>query len=59
MTHANLMLALMLAFTYFMLGIAASWVEDKPHWRPDLLLWLPNVLYQGAGLLLMRRAAAR
>lgn len=58
-TQANLALALVLAMGYFLLTIAISWLESHPRWRPDLLIWLPNLAYQTAGLWLTARMAAR
>ena len=56
-THANLGLAVALGLGFFMLTAAVSWLEPYPHLRPDLLIWLPNLLFQSGGLLLTARAA--
>ncbi len=54
-TYANLALALALALSYFFLLVVVSWLEKKPEWRPDLLIWVPNLLYQGLGFYLLSR----
>jgi lipopolysaccharide export system permease protein len=33
-----------------------SWLEGAPHLRPDLLIWLPNIIFQGVGFCLIQRA---
>lgn len=54
-TYANLAIALVIAITYYFLIIAVSWLEDSRSWRPDLLIWLPNLVFQTIGFFLMRR----
>ena len=54
-TYANLAIALALALSYFFLLVVVSWLEKQPQWRPDLLIWLPNLLYQGLGFYLLNR----
>lgn len=56
-TYANLGVALAVAMSYYFLMVVVSWFEDNRALRPDLLVWLPNLLFQGAGLYLLRRAA--
>jgi len=54
-TMFNAGLALSLALVYFfLLTIVPEWMESFPQARPDLLVWLPNVLFQGIGLVLFR-----
>ena len=55
-TYANLAIALALAMTYYVLFIMAMWLEKNPAIRPDLWLWLPNILFLSAGLWALRRA---
>jgi lipopolysaccharide export system permease protein len=54
-TYANLAIALGLALSYFFLLVVVSWLEKQPAWRPDLLIWLPNLVYQGFGFYLLNR----
>ena len=48
-TFANVAIALALAMSYYMMIVVISWLEKYPHIRPDLLIWLPNLLFQTAG----------
>ncbi|MGC6456573.1 MAG: LptF/LptG family permease [Coraliomargaritaceae bacterium] len=56
-TYANLAMALVVAMTYYFLMVVVTWLEDNPALRPDLLVWLPNLLFQTAALFLIVRAA--
>ncbi len=54
-TMFNAGLALSLALVYFFfLTIVPEWLENVPQARPDLLVWAPNILFQGIGLALFR-----
>ena len=55
-TYANLGIALVIAMTYYFLMIVVSWLEESPRLRPDLLIWLPNIAFQGLGFYLLQRA---
>lgn len=48
-TSANLFLALGLALAYYFIVMAIGWLGDLAWLRPDLLYWLPNILYQFIG----------
>jgi lipopolysaccharide export system permease protein len=54
-TYANLGIALVIAMSYYFLMIVVSWLEEMPELRPDLLIWLPNLLFQAAGFWLLFR----
>lgn len=56
-THANLGIALVVAMTYYFLIIIVSWLEDIPTIRPDLLIWLPNLIFQVVGFWMIYRAS--
>ena len=56
-TYANLGIALVVAMTYYFLIIMVSWLEDIPALRPDLLIWLPNLIFQGIGFWMIYRAS--
>lgn len=58
-TYANFALAFALALLFNFLMVVTSWVEGNPSWRPDLLLWIPNLLFQAVGLSLLARANGR
>ncbi|MDR0755880.1 MAG: LptF/LptG family permease [Puniceicoccales bacterium] len=51
-TSANLVLAVGLALSYYFIVMAISWLETKPHLRPDLLVWIPNFIFQCLGVTL-------
>jgi lipopolysaccharide export system permease protein len=54
-TSANLGLALLLVLTYYILTVAVKSLDKHPHLRPDLLIWLPNLLFLGLGVWLFTR----
>lgn len=54
-TYANLGIALLLAFSYYLCGIIIDWQRAYPERHPELLVWIPNLLACGLGLWLMRR----
>jgi lipopolysaccharide export system permease protein len=54
-TSANLGVAVLLALGYYMLTIMVGWLDRHPEYHPDLLLWVPNVIFVGLGVWLMRR----
>ncbi|MGB0344306.1 MAG: LptF/LptG family permease [Coraliomargarita sp.] len=56
-TYANLAIALAIAMSYYFLIIVVTWLENNPALRPDLLVWLPNLLFQAAALYWIFRAA--
>jgi lipopolysaccharide export system permease protein len=49
-TSANLGLGLLLALGYYFATVMAGWFDNAPQWRPDLIVWLPNIVFQGFGL---------
>ncbi|MBT5168792.1 MAG: YjgP/YjgQ family permease [Opitutales bacterium] len=55
-TSANLFLAMGLALAYYFMMAAISWMDGLHQYRPDLLFWIPNILYQGIGCWLFYRA---
>ena len=54
-TSANIVLAVALALSFYFIVMAISWLESKPYLRPDLLVWCPNILFQGLGYKLIRK----
>jgi len=54
-TSANLGLALLLVLGFYLLTVVFKSLVKHPEFRPDLLLWLPNVLFIGLGLWLFTR----
>ena len=55
-TFVNAVVALIVALSYFLLTEMAKSVKD-PSYRPDLLVWLPNLIVIGGAVLLLRRAS--
>ena len=53
MFNAGLALALALVY-FFLLTTLPEWFQSFPKIRPDLLVWAPNVIFQGIGLMLFR-----
>jgi lipopolysaccharide export system permease protein len=41
--------------TFYFLTVAIKWLDRRPELRPDLLLWLPNVLFIGLAMWLFTR----
>jgi lipopolysaccharide export system permease protein len=56
-TFANLAIALALAMTYYIMTVVISWLEKYPTLRPDILIWLPNLIFQATGAILLWRAS--
>jgi lipopolysaccharide export system permease protein len=55
-TFVNAAVALAIALTYYLLTSMAGYVKD-PAYRPDLLVWLPNLIVITLGWFLLRRAS--
>ncbi len=58
-TSANLGLALGLVLSYYVLTVMVKWLDRHPEYRPDLLLWLPNLLFLVLGMWLFTRIEQR
>ncbi len=56
-TFVNLAIAIALAMSYYMMTVFISWLEKYPEIRPDILIWIPNFIFQGVGLYLIIRAS--
>ena len=56
-TSMGFLLSLIVAFSYFLFVIAADTLRATPSVRPELLVWIPNVLFIGLGAVLFRRLA--
>lgn len=55
-TFVNAAIALTVALSYYVLSSAAGWVKN-PAFRPDLLVWLPNLIVVTLAVALLRRAS--
>jgi lipopolysaccharide export system permease protein len=58
-TSVGFMISLIVAFVYFCVILAADTMRNHPKAHPELLVWLPNVLFIGAGLWLFYRLSRR
>ena len=54
---ANIALALVLSFSYYFAVIVLSWFDRMFYVRPDLIIWLPNIILQVIGLWYMKKIA--
>ncbi|MDR3317084.1 MAG: LptF/LptG family permease [Puniceicoccales bacterium] len=54
-TSIGIVLALFLALGYYFATAIISWMQTTPHCRPDLLIWLPNLVILTVGTLLLWR----
>ena len=57
-TSANLGVAMGLVMGYYFLTVIVTWLENRPEWRPDILMWLPAVFFLALGTWLFRRVDA-
>jgi len=55
-TYANLAIAIALALVYYVIFIMFTWLEKTPQLRPDIMVWLPNILFQSIGIGALYRA---
>ncbi len=53
-TSANLGVALLLVMGYYFGTVIVGWFDNRPHLRPDLLMWLPNLGFQVLGAWMLR-----
>lgn len=58
-SYVNAMLALLIALLYHFLFVYMSWFDGIPGLRSDLLIWLPNIIFQSIGLWLFAKAVNR
>ena len=54
-TSANLGIAVILALGYYFFTTMVGWLDQHPEYRPDLLLWAPNIFFLALGAWLLRR----
>lgn len=56
-SYVNVFLALAVALGYHFLFILVSWFSEIPGLRSDLLIWMPNILFQSLGFWLFAKSA--
>jgi len=54
-TSANLGIAVLLGLGYYFITVVVGWLDQHPEYRPDLLLWAPNLALAALGFWLLRR----
>jgi lipopolysaccharide export system permease protein len=54
-TSANFAVAVALTLVYYLLTMAVKVLDRHPEYRPDLLLWVPNLLLLAGGVWLLFR----
>lgn len=55
-TYANIGVGLIIALTYYLWIVIIGWTETMAHLRPDLLIWIPNIVCQIVGFIWLWRA---
>jgi lipopolysaccharide export system permease protein len=58
-TSANFAVALGLTLAYYLMTVAVKVLDRHPEYRPDLLLWAPNLILLAFGLWLFTRIEKR
>lgn len=58
-TSIGFLFSLIIAFVYFGFIILADTVRDQPAMHPELLIWLPNVIFIALGAYLFRRLSLK
>jgi len=53
----NVLIALLIALLYHLLTVFMSWFDGMEGIRSDLLIWIPNILFQFLGIWLFSKAA--
>ena len=54
-TSANFVVAVLVTLGYYLLTVAVKVLDRHPEYRPDLLLWAPNLILIGLGAWLFSR----
>ena len=54
-TSANLGVAVLLGLGFYLLIAMVSWLDRQPQYHPELLMWLPNVIFAALAIRLFRK----
>lgn len=55
-TSINFFIAVGLTLLYYLATVIIGWMDKYPEMRPDLVIWLPNLVCQGLAVWLLFRA---
>lgn len=55
----GLVVSMLLATVFYVFVVLADNLRHSPQHHPELLVWIPNILYQAGGLLALRQFARR
>jgi len=58
-TSVGLVISLVLALVYYVFLALADGLKDEPALHPEVLVWIPNVLYQVGGIVALHRLVRR
>ena len=58
-TSVGFAISLAIGLTYYLLFFLADMASNKPKWHPELLVWVPNLVFLTIGAVRFRRLAAR
>ena len=58
-TSIGFLLSLIIAFVYFLFIIIADSFKNSPRAHPELLVWIPNVLFIGLGTYMFYKLSRR
>jgi lipopolysaccharide export system permease protein len=58
-TSVGIALSLVVAFSYFIIIVITDNVKHKPNLHPEILIWLPNIVYLTIGGALFIRMSRR
>ena len=56
-SYFNVLVALFIALIYHTMFVFISWFEGLSGFRSDILVWIPNIIFQIVGMILFSRAA--
>ncbi len=54
-TTAGLLICLVLALFFYLFMLWADGLANRPKYHPELIIWLPNLLYEVGGLVALFR----